>query len=155
MNYYIDHGSWVYCSFLDASKAFDRLVHSGLYIKLIERGTPKRFLDILNWYNDLHWRVKWDGFFADWFAISAGVRQGGILSPNFYNIYVDGLIDILQSSAIGCRIRNLFVAALLYANDVCILTILWKGSNGYLISAVHIALNGTFVLIQKSQTFFW
>ena len=55
INYYIDHGSRVYCSFLDASKAFDRLVHSGLYIKLIERGTPKRFLDILiNWYNDLH-----------------------------------------------------------------------------------------------------
>ena len=31
VNYYVDHGSRVFCSFLDASKAFDRLVHSGLF----------------------------------------------------------------------------------------------------------------------------
>ena len=43
INYYIDHGSRVYCSFLDASKAFDRLVHSGLFIKLIDRKIPKDF----------------------------------------------------------------------------------------------------------------
>ena len=36
INYYVDHGSRVYCSFLDASKAFDRVVHSGLFIKLNE-----------------------------------------------------------------------------------------------------------------------
>ena len=33
VSYYIDNGSRVFCSFLDASKAFDRLVHSGLFIK--------------------------------------------------------------------------------------------------------------------------
>ena len=47
INYYIDHGSRVFCSFLDASKAFDRLIHSGLFIKLVERKTPKIFLDVL------------------------------------------------------------------------------------------------------------
>ena len=87
------------CSFLDASKAFDRLVHSGLFIKLIERGIPKRMLDILvTWYDGLQCRVKWDGHLGNWFSISAGVRQGGILSPDFYNIYVDRLIFKLQSS---------------------------------------------------------
>ena len=123
INYFIDHGSRVYCSFLDASKAFDRLVHSGLFLKLIERGTPKRFLDILiHWYNDLQCRVKWDGHHGEWFSISAGVRQGGVLSPDFYNIYVDGLVSILQSSGFGCHVRNIFVGALLYADDVCILS---------------------------------
>ena len=51
------------------------LVHSGLFLKFIERGTPKRFLDILiNWYDDLQCRVKWDGFLGEWFHISAGMR---------------------------------------------------------------------------------
>ena len=128
INYYIDHGSRVYSSFLDASKAFDRLVHSGLFLKLIERNTPKRFLDILiNWYKDLQCRVRWDGFHGEWFSISAGVRQGGILSPDFYNIYVDGLVCILKSSGIGCHVRNLFAAALLYADDICILSPSLKG----------------------------
>ena len=128
INYYIDHGSQVYCSFLDASKAFDRLVHSGLFLKLMERGIPKRFLDILiQWYNDLRCRVKWDGYCGDWFCISAGVRQGGVLSPDFYNIYVDNLVSILQLSGIGCHVRNVFAAALLYADDMCILSPSLKG----------------------------
>ena len=128
INYYIDHGSRVFCSFLDASKAFDRLVHSGLFLKLIERGTPKCFIDILiYWYEDLQCRVRWEGHHGDWFCISAGVRQGGILSPDLYNIYVDGLICILQSSGIGCHVRNVFAAALLYADDMCIMAPSLKG----------------------------
>ena len=122
INYYIDHGSRVYSSFLDASKAFDRVVHSGLFLKLIERNTPKRLLDILiSWYDGLRCRVKWDGHHGNWFSISAGVRQGGVLSPDLYNIYVDGLIHLLQASGIGCYAYGIFAAALFYADDMCIL----------------------------------
>ena len=123
IDYYIDHGSHVYCSFLDASKAFDRLIHSGLFLKLIQRNAPKIFLDILiSWYDNLQCRVKWDGFLGEWFHVTAGVRQGGILSPNFYNIYVDELIGILQRSGVGCYVGKVFAAAIFYADDMCILS---------------------------------
>ena len=123
IDYYIDHGSKVYCSFLDASKAFDRLIHSGLYIKLIERNVPRVFLDILiSWYTGLQCRVKWNNYHGSWFKISAGVRQGGILSPDFYNIYVDDLICKLRKSKIGCHISGIFAAALFYADDMCVLS---------------------------------
>ena len=123
INYYIDYGSKVFCSFLDASKAFDRLIHAGLFIKLIERNTPKIFLDILIfWYKDLWCRVKWNGHCGIWFRISAGVRQGGILSPDLYNVYVDELICILQRSGKGCYISNIFAAAIFYADDMCVLS---------------------------------
>ena len=122
VNYYIDHGSRVYSSFLDASKAFDRIVHSGLFIKLMERNIPKRLLDILiSWYAGLQCRVKWNNHHGDWFMVTAGVRQGGVLSPDLYNIYVDGLISILKSSGIGCYAYGIFAAALFYADDMCIL----------------------------------
>ena len=123
IDYYIDHGSKVFCSFLDASKAFDRLIHSGLYIKLIERNIPRVFLDILiSWYDGLQCRVKWNDFYGNWFKITAGVRQGGILSPDFYNIYVDDLIGILRKSKTGCHIAGIFAAALFYADDMCVLS---------------------------------
>ena len=48
VNFYVNHGSRVYCTFLDASKAFDRLVHSGLFIKLMDRKVPLVFLNIIN-----------------------------------------------------------------------------------------------------------
>ena len=47
INYYMSHGSNVYCSFLDASKAFDRLVYAGLFIKLIKRQVPPTRLNII------------------------------------------------------------------------------------------------------------
>ena len=54
INYYTHRGSNVYCAFLDASKAFDRLVHAGLFTKLLQRGIPLIFLNILMfWYKDL------------------------------------------------------------------------------------------------------
>ena len=128
INYYVDHGSRVYCSFLDASKAFDRLVHSGLFIKLMDRNIPKCFLDILiTWYQGLQCRVKWDGHLGSWFNVTAGVRQGGVLSPDLYNIYVDEFIRILQSSGVGCFVTNIFAAALFYADDICILAPSLKG----------------------------
>ena len=59
VDYYTSHGSNVYCSFLDASKAFDRLVHAGLFLKLLRRNIPLIFLDIIiMWYSDLQCRVR-------------------------------------------------------------------------------------------------
>ena len=134
INYYVNHGSNVYCSFLDASKAFDRLVHSGLFLKLMDRKVPKIFLDIIiSWYDGLWCRVKWDNHYSEWFLISAGVRQGGVLSPNFYSIYVDDLVYILKSSKIGCYYANTFAAALLYADDMAVLAPSLKGLQ-YLLS---------------------
>ena len=65
--------------------------------------------------------------FSDWFEISAGVRQGGILSPDLYCLYVDDLIYILKSLGVGCYIGNTFAAALLYADDMAVLAPSLKG----------------------------
>ena len=128
INHYVDNGSRVFCAFLDASKAFDRLVHAGLFIKLIARNVPMVLLNIIIfWYSHLVCRVKWDGHFSDWFAVAAGVRQGGILSPDFYCLYVEDLITILKSMNIGCHIISVFLAALIYADDVAILAPSVKG----------------------------
>ena len=128
VDYYINNGSRVFCAFLDASKAFDRLVHSGLFLKLIDTGVPLIFLElIMHWYGNLQCRVNWDGTYSRWFDMKAGVRQGGILSPNFYCLYVDELISILEKLNIGCYILEVFMAALLYADDMALLAPSMKG----------------------------
>ena len=138
VNYYIDNGSRVFCAFLDASKAFDRLVHSGLFLKFLDRGFPLIFINlIVNWYKNLSCRVKWDDHFSIWFHVKAGVRQGGVLSPSFYCIYVDELVTKLRSSNIGCYVLEVFMACLLYAHDMAILAPSVKG----LQSLLHICSN--------------
>ena len=49
------------------------------------------------------------------------------LTQNIYNIFVDGLISILQLSGIGCYVRKIFAAAL-GADDVCIVTFIERAS---------------------------
>ena len=73
VNFYINNNSRVYCSFLDASKAFDRLVHAGLFLKLIRRNIPLVFLEIImSWYSNLQCRVKWGNTYSNPFTITAG-----------------------------------------------------------------------------------
>ena len=71
--------------------------------------------------------MRWDDYFSDWFSILAGVRQGGILSPNFYCIYVDDLVSLLSETGIGCHIRDVFLSVLLYADDMALVSPSVKG----------------------------
>ena len=122
VDYYVSNDSRVFSTFLDASKAFDRLIHAGLFVKLISRNIPAIFLNIIiSWYSNLWCRVKWADQYSDWFAVRAGVRQGGILSPDFYSIYVDDLILKLMACKKGCYFLTTFAAALFYADDMVIL----------------------------------
>ena len=59
---------------------------------------------------------------SDYFAVPSGVRQGGILSPYFFSVYVDDLIGELRKSGYGCYIASQFVACIFYADDVALLS---------------------------------
>ena len=58
---------------------------------------------------------------SDYFSISNGVRQGGILSPKLFSVYVDDLSDKLVESKVGCSIDNLCMNHVMYADDIYII----------------------------------
>ena len=92
VNLYMSLKSCVYTCFLDASKAFDRVNHTILFEKLAKRGVPSYILRLLIcWYQHQNMCVKWGSLTSDLFSVSNGVRQGSILSPHFFNVYVDDL----------------------------------------------------------------
>jgi len=55
------------------------------------------------------------------FSVSNGVRQGGVLSPILFNVYMDELLLRLQRHDIGCHIGQKFMGALCYADDLSVL----------------------------------
>ena len=75
---------------MDASKAFDRVNHWTLFKKVIDM--PDVFVRLLvYWYRTQNACVRWGTACSEIFTVSNGVRQGGILSPLFFNVYMDSL----------------------------------------------------------------
>ena len=110
--------------FMNASKAFARVNHWTLFKKLIDRGTPLIFVRIImQWYPTQKACVRWGSVVSDNFFITNGVRQGGILSPLFFNIYMDWLSEYLCNTQIGYNVGGVMINHLMYADvrpsDVC------------------------------------
>ena len=75
-----------------------------------------RFL--LSWYECL---VRWGLCSSASFGVSNGVRQGSILSPFLFALYLDGLLSELVECGVGCHWGNLFAGCLCYADDIVLL----------------------------------
>ena len=113
----------VYACLIDASKAFDMVYHCILFDKLLERKMPKPLVCLLlNWYKSQQLCVRWMGRFSDYFQVSNGVRQGGVLSPIVFTIYLESL-ELLQSKSRGWYWDNQFSAALWYADDITVIAL--------------------------------
>ena len=80
----------------------------------------------------------WGNVLSGCFGVSNGVKQGGILSPCLFNVYVDDLIVKLNSCNTGCVYNGMIVNYIMHADDfvifsprVCGLSILLKECEEY------------------------
>ena len=70
----------------------------------MDKKVPKYFINVmLSWFQCCVAAVRWGNALSSVFTICAGVRQGGLLSPLLFSIYMDVLINRLRSSGIGCN----------------------------------------------------
>ena len=81
VDHFVKHDSTVNICALDVSKAFDKINISGLLTKLLSRNIPVSFINLLkSWYNKIYTCVRWQGYISGFKALTAGVRQGDVLS---------------------------------------------------------------------------
>ena len=97
----LDSGKEVRVVFCDISKAFDRVWHEGLLLKLEAAGISG---NLLLWFRsyltDRKQRVVHPGAEPEWTYIRAGVPQGSILGPLLFLLFINDIVD-----EIGCHIR--------------------------------------------------
>ena len=113
----------VYGAALDMSKAFDMVKWDVLFNTLLDRDINPIFICILTYvYKNQQYTVKWGNSSAHFFNVSNGVRQGGVSSGIFFVVYIDKLLTIPRNSGFGCTIFGLFYGALIYADDIFLLS---------------------------------
>ena len=122
VQHFVNNDSCVYACLLDASKAFDRVQYSKLFNLLLDRHLP---LIVTRLLLDLYTRQTacacWNGKQSQPFSLLNGVKQGGVLSPILFTVYMDSLLLKLKTSRIGCHVNGTYVGALCYADDLTLL----------------------------------
>ncbi len=96
------------------------------YVKLFRLLLTKKLSPIIirlmmNMYTNQTIRVRWGSCITALHTISNGVKQGGVLSPILFILYVDELLIRLRKCSIGCHIGHTFCGALGYADDIVIM----------------------------------
>ena len=122
IKYYTEQNTAVYTCLLDARKAFDRVNRWKLFAKLIDTQAPLLIVRVLLfWYQMQNVCIKWGNSYSHYFTICNGVRQGGILSPRLFALYVNQVTDRLLSCNTGCYINDICINHVMYADDICLL----------------------------------
>ena len=121
----------MFCCFIDFCKAFDNVGYWLLFCKLLEYNKSKACFVSLKllayWYSHQQMCVRWQTSHSTCFAVANGVRQGGLLSPYLFRIYIRDLINSVINSKAGCHIAGVCVSILAYADGMALLAPSWYG----------------------------
>ena len=120
---FVRGGSTVNLCALDLSKAFDKLNHFGLFVKLMDVSIPNALLLVLeNWFSKCLTCVRFGSAMSVFVYLECGVRQGGVLSPHLFAIYIDDVINKVAKSNSSCFKRFTCISIFVYADDIILLS---------------------------------
>ena len=118
-------GQRTYTCFIDIRKAYDTVWQAGLKAKLLQCGMHGRMyaaICSLSEGCETTIRLGPQLGYSDFFPIETGVRQGCILSPVLYSLWINDLAVLLkQQDACGVPLAEGRLAVLLYADDIVLL----------------------------------
>jgi len=95
---------------LDFQKAFDKVPHKRLMIKINAMGITGDVLNLIeDWLNDREQRVVLLGSHSVWINVKSGVPQGSVLGPFLFLIYINDIDDSVQNCENVLMIRKYLV----------------------------------------------
>ena len=86
---YLQHQQYLYHVFVDFKKMFDRVWHAALWATMRLYNINANLSKVIeSLYNKVSSAVYLNGSIGEWFRTTVGVRQGCLLSPSLFNIFL-------------------------------------------------------------------
>ena len=113
----------LFACFVDYQKAYDNIWREGLYFKLIKEKINGDLINIIHsMYKETTQQIKVGNKLTKPFNAYRGVRQGCVLSPLLFNIYVNDLPRMFDKSCSPVMLEELQINCLMYADDILLLS---------------------------------
>ncbi len=123
-----ENHSKLYVCFLDVQKAFDTVWHDGLFFKLDMMNVDSAIIaSIMDMYEGAECRVLHNGHRSDSFPVLQGTKQGGVISPFLYLVYIDQLMRNLASVNDGLVIYDQNCSCPTVADDMTLISFSKRG----------------------------
>ncbi len=65
--------------------------------------------------------VRINGELTYWFCVNTALKQGYLIYPQLFNMYINDLVDEIKSLNLGVPVNHVLVAILLYADDIALI----------------------------------
>ena len=159
-------GKKTWMAFLDFKKAFPSVWREGLWEKMKEYGIDGKFLRVCqNLYCDVGARVRVGKVFSERYTIEEGLRQGCILSPSLFCLFLMDLADELERRGLGVKVTGTWMGACFFADDIvlmaesgkelqCMLDVVYKYANRWKLR-FNASKCGVLVVGQKKSGKLW
>ena len=91
---YLQHQQNLYHVFIDFKKAFDRVWHAALWATMRKYNISANLVGTIEQlYDKATSAVQMNGSIGEWFRTTVGVRQGCLLSPTLFNIFLERIMS--------------------------------------------------------------
>ena len=123
----------VFIGFLDISKAFPSVFQDGLWYKLRKIGIDGRMWRVVrDLYRVSECAVRVNGVADDFYRDEVGLREGCVLSPLLFSLYINGMAKEITDRGDGWMVGGRKISLLMFADDVAIIARSAEGLQGNL-----------------------
>ena len=119
-------GGPTYCLFIDFKKAFPSVYKEGLWTTLHDAGIKGKLWRILHdLLTGTSSRIRDGDLISQAYTAINGVREGSVLSPTLFLIFINGLLTTLRKLGLGAYWGSQWLGLLLYADDAVLIANSW------------------------------
>ena len=103
---YLANGKDVFLAFMDLEKTYDAIDRDGVWQMLRVYGVGGKLMKAMqSFYVDSRVCMRVGNDVSEWFPVNVGSRQGCVISPWLFTVYMDGVVREVNVTlgCLGCR----------------------------------------------------
>jgi len=122
-----EHKVPLHFNFIDFKAAFDTIWREALWKIMLQIGIPQKVVTIIKkMYDNTKCAVQIGGQLTDCFQVKVGVRQGCIMSPTLFNVFLDHVMKEVKSLDTHFQLKDDMITDIRYADDTTLVSAVFE-----------------------------